>query len=262
MYKWIGLALGYLILGFFGGLLGLFVGSIFDRIQSLGLSGANPLTAGARRAIFMETLFVLKGKLAKADGHISQDEIDHVETFIQQNGMTSEHRQEAIRQFKRGSDPSFNIDDTLSHFMTHCGHTFNLRQMLLIYLIVMALADGKVDEAEHALLQQVANRLGFTPAQYQQIFSMVMGQSRFGGSGHSTASNSQSSLADAYQALGVSQDNTDQEIKRAYRKLMSEYHPDKLMGQGVPEDMIKVATEKAKEIQLAYDLIKKQRGIK
>ena len=55
--------------------------------------------------------------------------------------------------------------------------------------------------------------------------------------------------------------NTDQEIKRAYRKLMSQHHPDKLIGQGLPEDMIAVATEKAKEIQIAYDLIKGRRGI-
>ena len=66
-------------------------------------------------------------------------------------------------------------------------------------------------------------------------------------------------MDDAYKALGVSADSTDQEVKKAYRKLISQYHPDKLMGQGVPEDMIKVATEQAKEVQLAYDLISKSR---
>jgi len=68
-------------------------------------------------------------------------------------------------------------------------------------------------------------------------------------------------LDDAYKALGVTKDSTDAEIKRAYRKLMSQYHPDKLIGQGLPEDMIAMATEQAKEIQLAHDLIKKTRGI-
>ena len=61
--------------------------------------------------------------------------------------------------------------------------------------------------------------------------------------------------------MGVTKDSSDQEIKRAYRKLIGQYHPDKLMGQGVPEDMIAMATEQAKEIQLAYDLIKKNRNI-
>ncbi|MBA4383070.1 MAG: co-chaperone DjlA, partial [Sideroxydans sp.] len=69
------------------------------------------------------------------------------------------------------------------------------------------------------------------------------------------------SLDDAYKALGVTKDSSDAEIKRAYRKLMSQYHPDKLMGQGMPEDMIKMATEQAKDIQLAYDLIKKTRNL-
>ena len=59
--------------------------------------------------------------------------------------------------------------------------------------------------------------------------------------------------------MGITRDSTDHEIKRAYRKLMSQYHPDKLMGQGLPEDMIAVATEQAKEIQLAYDLITKHK---
>ena len=67
-------------------------------------------------------------------------------------------------------------------------------------------------------------------------------------------------LNEAYKALGVAKDSSDAVIKRAYRKLISQYHPDKLMGQGVPEDMIKMATEQAKEIQLAYDLIKKSRS--
>ncbi len=66
-------------------------------------------------------------------------------------------------------------------------------------------------------------------------------------------------MEDAYQALGVTAQNSDKEIKRAYRKLISQYHPDKLIGQGVPEDMIKKATERSKEIHAAYELIEKHR---
>jgi DnaJ like chaperone protein len=86
---------------------------------------------------------------------------------------------------------------------------------------------------------------------------MVVNQTHFAGG----QANSETALEDAYKALGVSKEQSDAEVKRAYRKLMSKYHPDKLMGQGLPEDMIKVATEQAKDIQLAYDMVSKQRGM-
>ncbi|HEC75179.1 MAG TPA: co-chaperone DjlA, partial [Methylophaga aminisulfidivorans] len=209
--------------------------------------------------------FVLMGKLAKADGRISQVEVDHVEAFIKKLGMSGEHRQEAIRQFQRGAEAGFNIDETLVKFNQYCGNTFNLKQMLLVYLTVMALADGKLDPAEQTILEQVSAQLGYSKAEFNRILSMIMSQANFSsGSQYSSSSSgprSASEIDDAYTALGVSKNSTDQEVKRAYRKLMSQYHPDKLMGQGVPEDMINVATEKTKEIQLAYDLIKKQRGL-
>jgi DnaJ like chaperone protein len=256
MFKFLFAIGGYYLWGLFGALLGYFIGSSVDRARDLGLGAVNPLAAGQRQAVFLETVFTLMGKLAKADGHISRDEINHVEDFMRKMGMTSEHRQLAISQFKQGSAPDFNLDATLNRFLEHCGKTLHLRQVLLMYLIVMALADGKIDTAEHNFLKQLANRLGYSDTEFQQLLDMVLNQSHFG-QGQPV---SQSSIQDAYKALGVTENNTDQEIKRAYRKLMSQYHPDKLIGQGVPEDMVAVATEQAKEIQIAYDLIKKHRG--
>jgi len=258
MYKFIGLALGYYLLGFFGAFLGYLIGSSIDRARSYGMGGINPLSNAQRKEVFLETVFVLMGKLAKADGRISKDEIAHVEHFIQKNGMSAEHRQQAIAQFKRGSAADFDITEALNQFVAHCGHTLNLKQVLMMYLIVMALADGKLDPAEQTLLEQIALRLGYGQAQFRHMLEMVLNQSHF--SRGQTAQNSASVLDDAYKALGVTKDNTDAEIKRAYRKLMSQYHPDKLIGQGLPEDMIAVATEQAKEVQVAYDLIKKQRS--
>ncbi len=258
MYKYIGLALGYFLLGFFGAFLGYLFGSSIDRARDYGLGGMNPLSNAHRKEVFLETVFVLMGTLAKADGRISKDEISHVEHFIQKNGMSAEHRQQAIEQFNRGSASDFDITDTLNKFMVNCGQTLNLKQVLLMYLIVMALADGKLDHAEQQLLEKIALHLGYSTAQFRQMLEMVLNQSHF--SQGQTYQNSASSLDDAYKALGVTKENSDQEIKRAYRKLMSQYHPDKLIGQGLPEDMIAVATEQAQEIQVAYDLIKKQRA--
>lgn len=259
MFKFIGFIAGYYFFGFFGALLGLFVGSFVDRMAAYGPGGVNPLQNALRQAVFLETVFISMGKLAKADGHVSQDEIDHVEQFMHKLNMTETHRQQAIALFRQGADPAFDIDPTYKKFMSVCGSTRHLKQVLLVYLIVMALADGHLHPAEEALLADIAQRLGYDQAEFRHLLDMVQSQSHF--SGGQAGATSVSALEDAYKALGVSADSTDVEIKRAYRKLMSQYHPDKLIGQGVPQDMITMATEKAKEIQLAHDLIKQHRNI-
>jgi DnaJ like chaperone protein len=230
---------------------------MIDRAIVYGVGGVNPLSRAHRQSVFLSSVFVLMGKIAKADGRISQNEIAHVEQLFQKLGMTAEHRQQSIALFKKGAAADFDIKPTLNEFMKVCGHTNSLKQMLLVYLIVMALADGTLDQAEENLLKEIALHLGYNETLFKQIIAMVINQTHFAGG----QTNSASSLEDAYKALGVNKDNSDQEIKRAYRKLMSQYHPDKLMGQGVPEDMIAVATAQAQEVQTAYDLIKKSRGL-
>lgn len=256
MFKLIGIVVGYLLLGYIGAIIGFFSGAFFDRMRAYGSGGINPLQNALRQAAFLETVFISMGKLAKADGHISQDEIDHVELFMQKLGMTDEHRKQAITLFKQGADAAFDIAPTYQRFMAICGHTKDLKQILLVYLIVMAHADGHFHPHEEALLTQIAGNLGYDQSAFRHLLEMVVNQSHFGSSGQA---NSVQAIEDAYKALGINRDSTDAEVKRAYRKLMSQHHPDKLMGQGVPEDMIKVATEQAKDIQLAYDLITKTR---
>jgi DnaJ like chaperone protein len=257
LFKLIGVVAGYYFLGFWGALLGYLVGSFIDRVRVYGSGGVNPLQNAVRQAVFLETIFILMGKLAKADGHVSQEEVDHVEQFMQKLGMSAEHRLQAIALFKKGADPEFDISPTFARFNSVCGHTRNLKETLLVYLIVMALADGHFHPAEEALLTDIAGRLGYGPDAFKQLLEMVRNQSFFGGGSVITAA----VLDDAYRALGVGKDSTDAEVKRAYRKLMSQYHPDKLIGQGMPAEMIAMATEQAKEIQVAYDLIRKNRNL-
>jgi DnaJ like chaperone protein len=257
LFKIIGVIAGFYFFGFFGAIAAFFLGSMIDRAIVYGVGGVNPLSRAHRQSVFLSSVFVLMGKIAKADGRISQNEIAHVEQLFQKLGMTAEHRQQSIALFKKGAAADFDIKPTLNEFMKVCGHTNSLKQMLLVYLIVMALADGTLDQAEENLLKEIALHLGYNETLFKQIIAMVINQTHFAGG----QTNSASSLEDAYKALGVNKDNSDQEIKRAYRKLMSQYHPDKLMGQGVPEDMIAVATAQAQEVQTAYDLIKKSRGL-
>jgi DnaJ like chaperone protein len=257
LFKLIGFIAGYYFFGFFGAIVCLFTGSVIDRMRAYGAGGINPLQNALRQTVFIETLFISMGKLAKADGHVSQNEVNHAEALMQKMGMTTEHRMQAITLFKRGAEPAFDLDEAYTRFMSVCGHTRHLKQVLLVYLIVMALADGQIHQAEESLLADIATRLGYDQATFRQLIDMVLNQTHFAGGKPSTAT----ALDNAYKALGVTKENTGQEIKRAYRKLISQYHPDKLIGQGLPEDMIAMATEQAKEIQLAYDLLKQSRNI-
>ena len=211
MFKIIIAIAGYYFFGFFGAIIGYFVGGSIDRARSYGIGGVNPLSAGQREAVFLETVFVLMGKLAKADGQITKDEIQHAEMFMQKMNMTAEHRTLAISQFKQGSAPDFDITATLNRFMDACGQTSNLKQVLMMYLIVMSLADGNIDAAEQSLLEKIALRLGYSQTAFKQILEMVLNQAHF--------------------------------------------------ASGQPPSATAVATETAKEIQVAYDLIKEQRGI-
>lgn len=255
MFRLIGALAGFFLLGFWGIFLGYFIGSFIDRFRAFGPGGMNPFNAARRQSVFLETVFILMGKLAKADGRVSETEVSHVEQFMQKLRMTRDHRLKAITLFKQGASADYDIRPQLDVFLKTCGYSPNLRQMLLVYLIIMGLSDGHLNSAEEELLRDIAGRLGYHQAAFDQLLDMIMNQAHFAG-GQSTSANA---LEDAYKALGVSKDSTDQEVKHAYRKLMSQYHPDKLMGQGVPEEMIAVATEQAKEVQTAYDLIKKNR---
>ena len=222
MFKLIGVIAGYYFFGFFGAFIGLVVGLVIDRSRAYGVGAINPMGNALRQAVFMETAFLSLGTLAKADGRVSEVEIAHTEAFMQKLGMTPEHRQQAIAWFKQGAAPGFDLDPAYRRFMAVCGQTHQLRQMLLVLLLGLAIVDGEVHEAERQLLERIAQWLRFNAEQFRQFLDTVSHQQRFAQS----QPNREETLAEAYQALGVTPQNSDQEIKRAYRKLISQYHPD------------------------------------
>ncbi len=216
--------------------------------------------SSAARQTFFETAFTLMGLVAKSDGRVSEQEVALTEQLMSRLGLTAEHRRDAIALFKRGAASGFDMDAQLREFCVHCGAHPNLRQMLMVFLFSTAVADGAITPEEHALLRRVALAIGFSEPQFEQLLRMFSAQEQFSGAGPG-ATPRPDALAQAYTALGVDASASDREVKHAYRKLMSQFHPDKLIAEGMPEDMVRVATERTQEIQNAWELVRKARGI-
>lgn len=263
--KIIGGIIGFMMGGPLLALLGLWIGHLVDKKRRLAVS---PEQFAEIQRTFFETVFLLLGHVAKADGRISEAEVAATQELMTRMGLTAEHKRDAIRLFKQGAEPGFDVESCLARYRAVCGRRSNLAQMLLVNVINLAIADGAASEGEVIILRKIALGIGFSNFAFEQIIKMVQAQNQFrqsyqqqSGAGRSDAP-TPDRLTSAYDALGVDKSVSDAELKKAWRKLMSQYHPDKLTGQGLPDDMVKEATERSQEIQAAYDLIKKSRGLK
>jgi DnaJ like chaperone protein len=263
--KLLGGTFGYLLAGPLGALIGAALGHNFDK--GLGASLRGQFEPGAQERVqtaFFTALFSVMGHLAKADGRVSEDEIALARNVMQRMNLNEMMRQTAMRLFSEGKQPDFVLDDVLNQFRVECHRRRNVMQMFVEILMHAAYADGNLHPAEHQVLEKVRLALGFSRQEYQHIEALVRNARHFGGGGfdREPPATGKASLSEAYEILGVSKTASDAEVKKAYRRLMNQHHPDKLVSRGLPEEMIKLATEKTQEIKQAYELVKQSRGKK
>lgn len=246
--------IGYAFGRFPGFLIGAAIGAfVLQRLKSRLVSKLHGLQNG-----FIESVFAVMGALCKADGVVSRDEIQMAEAMFTRFRLNEAQRAMAKEAFNRGKAPGFDLDAELHRFMQASGRQPVLLQMFLQVQVSAVAADGQVHPAEHEMLVRIARGLGLPESQVDQLEAMLRGAhaGQTGGAGNYSSTQQ---IDDAYKALGVSASASDAEIKRAYRKLMSENHPDKLAGRGLPESMREMAEERTREISHAYDVIKEAR---
>jgi len=209
------------------------------------------------QAEFLDATFAVMGALCKADGVVTRDEIRTVEQIFARLQLTTEQKEAAKAAFNRGKAPDFDLDARVASFARAAPHGGVLLQMFLQLQLMAVAADGEVHPAEHAMLVRVARGLGMGELAVARLEALL--RAAAAGSVSSRAAPSKQLLDDAYAALGVTPAVSDAEIKSAYRKMIRENHPDRLAAKGVPAGLRELAEERAREINAAYDLIKKAR---
>jgi DnaJ like chaperone protein len=253
MFTLIGALLGAL----FGGFAGLFIGGFVGYMAGNMLQQYVVGNLRVAQTALIDSTFSIMGALCKADKVVTRDEINTVEQIFAMLNLHGDAREQAKDAFNRGKQAGFDLDAAVDQFALLSRGRGPLVQLFLQVQCMAVAADGRVDPAEHAMLVRIAHRLGLTEADVSQLEALL--RAAMGGPSAKGAPPRQDQLADAYAALGVAPSSTPAEIKRAYRKLMSQNHPDKLASRGLPESMRPVAEERSREINSAYDLIKAAR---
>ncbi len=198
-----------------------------------------------KQAVFFASTFAMLGKMAKADGKVTQVEIKIVEGFMRDHlRLDKQARMFAINIFNRAKDDAYPYSQYASEFARHFQNDQNMRMVLFEILFQVAAADGTVHHAEEHLLEETVRYLNIPHHLFEELKARLA-----------------PSADPAYVVLGLTPEATDAEVKKAYRAKVMEFHPDKIVSKGLPEEFLKFAEEKFKEVNEAYETIKKSRGL-
>ena len=276
--KIIGAILGYIIgRGFLGAIVGMVLGHQFDsasRRGSLGRGpgrGASQDDAAALRRAFFEATFQVMGHVAKSDGRVTEAEIGAAREAMRRFALSESDRLRAIDLFTAGKEPDFPLDETLTRLRQLAGNQPDLYRLFVQIQLEAAIRGNSLGDRPRAVFQRICRALGISALEFASLEAMMRmhagnyGYGPNGGrgpQGPSFGTRPDARLTDAYEVLGVASSASDADVTKAFRRLMSQNHPDKLVAQGLPESMIAAAHERTQRILEAYELVKTHRGIK
>ncbi len=263
--KILGGIFGYLVDGPFTALLGVLLGHALDSLGNTSQKKSvqkQKVSGYEAQENYFSSTFSVMGHVSKVDGHVSAEEIRVARLVMDRMGLSKDQREKAISLFNQGKSKSFPLEQTLKRLRNSCLSQKNLLRMFMEIQIMAAIADGQITIVERHLLLHISQRLGILRMEYERIEGRVRVAMQPAGSDPvSERTHSEKVTSDAYITLGLNKDVTDREVKKAYRRLLSQHHPDKLVSKGLPEEMMKLAAEKTHEIRQAYEVICTARGI-
>ncbi|RZT95625.1 DnaJ like chaperone protein [Ancylomarina subtilis] len=231
--KWIAGGLGWAFLGPIGGVLGYFVGSAFDSVD-IKATGRPGTTQGD----FLMSLLVLVAAVMKADGKVLKSELDYVKSYLIKSFGT-EKTGEALTILRDILNRDIPVEQVCAQISQQLDYSSRLQ--LLHFLFGIAQADGVIADSELKMIERIYYYMGVKSADFNSIKSMFIQETGW-----------------AYQVLEIDKTASDDEIKKAYRKMAVKYHPDKVSYLG--EDVQKAAKEKFQKVSEAYEKIKKERA--
>lgn len=238
MGKLLGGGIGFVLGGPLGLVLGAVIGHRFDGGGGISFSGLE-----AKQSIYFVATFSMLGKLAKADGVVTQEEIDAIDRVMKNNlRLSGDARRLAVNIFNEAKDSATPFSDFVDQFYENFSDTPELLVSMVELLLFVAYADRRLQGEEEKLILIAVERFGLR-RQYSQIRARFSGQP--------------DDIENYYEILGCRLGDDPAEVKRKYRKLAMEYHPDRIHAKGLPEEFKAASQDKFKQIQHAYDVVSK-----
>ena len=238
-------------------LLGILLGHQFDRGYARWRDGAR---AERLPAEFLRITFETMGHLAKSDGRVSEQEIHVARRIMDELALSGEEMRSAIDWFNAGKRTDYPLRGRLQRLSTLADRSGELYRVFLRLQLRVALADGRIDNRARALLWKMARELGVGRVELTQMEAVLRAQQGFARSERGRSERRRTEQA--YDVLGVPETASDDDIKKAYRRLMNRYHPDKLAGRGTDPEALASAEARTREIRSAYESLKARRGFR